>query len=124
MYLLQTVFREIQDKSSADQWMYVDTKNNQADDGSRGLRAGQLSKSKWIAGSEFLWKSEDEWRLPSKEMPELLKEDPEVKPATCMTSVVSPAWPGLVERLTYFSDWQRAKKAVALCQRYIRKLQL
>ena len=115
--------QEIQDKSSADQWTYVDTKNNPADDGSRGLRAGQLINSKWIKGPEFLWKNEDEWELSLKEIPELVNEDPEVKSASCMANIVSPASPDLVERLTYFSDWQRAKKAVVLCQRYIRKLQ-
>ena len=38
--------QEIQDKSSANQWMYVDTKNNPAEDGSRGLCAGQLNNPK------------------------------------------------------------------------------
>lgn len=32
-------------------------------------------------------------------------------------------WPSLVERIAYFSDWLHAKKAVALCLRYVRILQ-
>ena len=31
-------------------------------------------------------------------------------------------WPLLIERLIYFSDWLRAKKAVSLCHRFVTKL--
>ena len=100
----------------------VDTKRNPADEGSRGLRAGQLGTSKWITGPDFLRESVDEWETSSTEIPPLSNDDPEVKKATCMASGVSPVWPSLVERLEYFSNWQRARRAVALCRRYVRIL--
>nr|XP_054757161.1 uncharacterized protein LOC129263272 [Lytechinus pictus] len=49
----------IQEKSDTSQWRHVDTKSNPADDGSRGLHAGQLSR--WIQGPNFLLKQEEDW---------------------------------------------------------------
>ena len=46
--------QEIQDKSAARQWRYVDTKSNPADEASRGIRLNGLTKSKWILGPDFL----------------------------------------------------------------------
>lgn len=45
---------EIQDKSAARQWRYVDTKSNPADEASRGIRPNKLTKLKWILGPDFL----------------------------------------------------------------------
>ena len=114
--------QEIQERSSVEQWRYIDTERNPADDGSRGLHASQISGSKWITGPDFLWKPEDEWEVSSKDIRDLERYDPEVKKIVCMASEVSPVWPSLVERLSYFSDWLHAKKAVALCRRYVRIL--
>ena len=41
-----------------------------------------------------------------------------------LATEVSLSWPNLVDRLKYFSDWHRARKAVALCRRYLRNLKL
>ena len=46
--------QEIQDKSAARQWRYMDTKSNPADEASRGIRPNELTKSKWILGPDFL----------------------------------------------------------------------
>ena len=114
--------QEIQERSSVEQWRYIDTKRNPADDGSRGLHASQISGSKWITAPDFLWKPEDEWEVSSKDIRDLESDDPEVKKIVCMASEVTPVWPSLVERLSYFSDWLHANKAVALCRRYVRIL--
>ena len=115
--------QEIQEKSSVTQWRYVNTKSNPADDASRGLDAHEVRMSKWSCGPEFLWKDENEWPVSdSKEVEDLKCDDPEVKKIVTMTTSASPVWPSLVERLTYFSDWLHAKKAVALCRRFVNKL--
>ena len=47
----------IRDRTSPDQWNYVDTKDNPADDASRGLGAQELIRSnRWWNGPSFLWK--------------------------------------------------------------------
>ena len=53
--------QQIQESSSVDQRMYVDTKQNPADEGSRGLQPNQLASSKWINGPDFLWKDKVDW---------------------------------------------------------------
>ena len=89
--------QEIQERSSVEHWRYIDTKRNPADDGSRGLRASQISGSKWITGPDFLWRNEDEWEVPSKDIRGLESDDPEVKGIVCLVSEVAPVWPSLVE---------------------------
>lgn len=117
--------QEIQDKTSISQWRYVDTKTNPADEASRGLRVRELAQSKWIQGPDFLWKPETEWGVTLTQSvgdAELLSGDPEVKKVVSLATAVTPSWPTMVDRLTYFSDWHRAKKAIAICRRYTRLL--
>lgn len=114
--------QEIQEKSSVKQWKYVDTKSNPADEASRGVRPRDLSKSKWITGPDFLWKDKAEWEIPQTEaFGPPLEDDPEVKKVVLATEVL-PSWPTVEERMEYFPDWYRARKAVALCLRYLQKL--
>ena len=49
------------------------------------------------------------------------KQDPEVKRSVTMATVAAPEVP-FADRMEYFSDWFRAKKSVALCLHYLRKL--
>lgn len=116
--------QEIQDRTCVKQWRYVDTKSNPADDASRGLCASELPLSKWSQGPAFLWQNESEWVVkgPPSNVQELSCEDPEVRKIVPLATNTSPLLSSLVERMSYFSDWMRAKKAVALCRRYVRIL--
>ncbi|XP_068690710.1 uncharacterized protein [Montipora foliosa] len=69
----------IHDGSSPDQWRYVDSRSNPADDASRGLTAEQLIHNKRrLHGPEFLWKSDECW--PSLvTVPNMPDNHPEVK---------------------------------------------
>ena len=49
------------DSTHRSQWRYVDTKQNTADEVSRGMKADELRDSCWILGPEMLWKKESEW---------------------------------------------------------------
>ena len=52
----------IHEVTSPPQWKHVDTKQNLADNASRGLSAEALLKdTRRIRGPDFLWKSEDAW---------------------------------------------------------------
>ena len=110
--------QEIQDKTLIKQWRYVDTKTNPADEASRGLRARELAQSNWIQGPDFLCKPETEWDATLKQPvrdAKLLDDDIEVKKIMSLATAVTPS-------LTYFSDWQRANKAITICHRYVRLL--
>ena len=57
--------QQIRDHTSLKQWLYIDTKNNHADDASRGLSAKSLvERKRWINGPAFLWDNEDSWKTP------------------------------------------------------------
>ena len=109
--------QEIQEKSSVKQWRYIATKSNPADNASRGVRPKDLSKSKWIKGPDFLWKEDAVWETSMETISDysVSQNDPEVKKAVYLATEVSPSLSSTVARLEYFSEWHRAKKAVALC---------
>ncbi len=57
--------QQILNESKPEQWHYVETGSNPADDCSRGLRAEQLLTSpRWAQGPDFLWRSKAEWPKP------------------------------------------------------------
>ena len=117
--------QQIRERTQPTQWKHVDGHQNPADDASRGLSPKNLGKtSRWIQGPEFLWTHHDSWENfgESEEPLALSTEDKEVRKTTTLTSSSHESFPDLLERLKYFSDWFRAKRAVANCIRYIRKL--
>ena len=89
----------------------------------------ELLHSRWINGPAFLWKNEDQWPIKqdhSEGTFDLQNNDPEVKKHVTMVTTqivkVDSEKTSLCERVKYFSDWYRAKRAIALCIRYIRSL--
>ena len=113
--------QEIRNKSSVKQWKFVNSKVNPADDATRGLCATEFIKSKWSQGPAFLWKDEIEWEVEESDQFVTSADDPEIKKVVSMVTNKTSDW-SIVERLKYFSDWLRAKRAVALCLRYMHKL--
>ena len=103
---------------------HVETKPNLADDASRGITAEELvESSRLISGPKFLWKPEGLLPQPSEDQ-DLINPpagDAEVKRMT--THAIHMQEPlNLSERLKSFSDWRRARKAVALCLRFKQRL--
>ena len=114
--------QQIRDHTSLEQWLYIDTKNNPADDASRGLSAKSLvERKRWINGPAFLWNNEDSWKTPDLEhnMIKLAPDDKEVKKVSIFATAVKEEPISLLQRLEYFSDWFRAKRAIAVCRRYL-----
>ena len=113
--------QEICDHASPDQWRYVDTKENPANDASRGLGVNELTRNnRWRNGPNFLWQP-----LPDQPNidPQLSPDDPEVRKITALTTK-SSEHPTLLDCLEYFSDWYRAKRAIAVCLLVIQKMKL
>ena len=68
----------IRENADPKQWFYVPTKENPADDSSRGLKDVHSEKTKrWFEGPGFLWKSESEW--PTQVSVDVDDKDPGVK---------------------------------------------
>ena len=116
----------IQDTTSIEQWKYVDTKLNPADHASRGLGAVDFLNSSWTNGPDFLWKDESRWSSSNQkdvqETNQLSDHDPEVKRATALVSSAVQMKMCLEDRLRSFSDWYRAKRAIALCFLFVNKV--
>ena len=54
----------IKENLNIKQWKFISSKDNPADDGSRGLDATKFNKvSHWFNGPAFLWKPESEWTM-------------------------------------------------------------
>ena len=111
--------QEIRDQTSPSQWRRVKTKCNPADDASRGVTAKELVKSsRWISGPEFLQMPEDQWPKPLEDQDLVsLSNDLEVKKVTSYATSTHEPW-NLVESLSYFSDWHKACRAIAICLHY------
>ena len=71
--------QQIHENTSINQWAYVPTSDNPADDASRGLDAVKQSPdSRWFNGPSFLWKTEDLWPEFNQDGADI-EHDPEVK---------------------------------------------
>ena len=80
----------IRNLSDPSQWKYVDTKENPADDASRGLDAQALSEQqRWLRGPRFLWQPEKDWPTQPSSLGEISNEDPEIKRQVnaCVTTI-------------------------------------
>ncbi|XP_068742033.1 uncharacterized protein [Montipora capricornis] len=75
----------IRDQTSPDQWRYVESGSNPADEGSRGVNAKEfIRKSQWIRGPEFLWQTEDHWPRQGSYENEIQESSPEVRKVTTL----------------------------------------
>lgn len=106
----------IHNLSKVNQWRFVDSRQNPADDASRGMSIERfLSSKRWLQGPEFLEKSKAQWPRIPEELGSVLSDDPEVRKEVIITSIVT----GVAERtptnqlLEYHSSWNSLKRAVA-----------
>ena len=109
----------IHDGSDPNQWHYVATKENPADDASRGLSANDfLTSKRWILGPEFLWKQADLWPTCDENISVVADDDVEVK-RLVHTHSVEISNNGMSSRIfSRFSSWFKLKKAVAWLLRF------
>ncbi|MCG7865422.1 MAG: hypothetical protein JAY74_03510 [Candidatus Thiodiazotropha taylori] len=113
--------QQIREHTNFTQWSYVTSAENPADIASRGLCANELAtNSTWLKGPDFLWKSDVSVTVP--EGIDIEHDDPELKRGQSFAVSAKLATGSMLERLKYFSDWHRAKRAVALCLMFKRKL--
>ena len=93
----------IRDQTSLDQWRYVESEANPADEGSRGVKAKDIiRKTQWIRGSEFLWQTEDNWPRRGSYENEIQESSPEVREVTANTTVIQQ-YGSILSRFERFS---------------------
>ena len=103
---------EIRGRTEVQNWHYIPTAENPADDTSRGTSPAELSDPRWLTGPAFLKQPPEKWpALPYLDPVE--SEDPEVKsPPVCLATVAEVDEP-LERLLRYYSDWTQMRRAVA-----------
>ena len=90
----------IHEGSRQDQWYYVNTGSNPADDASGGLSAEELiHKTRWINGPPFLWEVEDCWPRQPDVPVKIREDDPEVKKERKAFSVASTVEADFLNRM-------------------------
>lgn len=115
--------------SEPSQWNYVNTDSNPADATSRGLTASELVSSEmWWRGPEFL-SSAGPLPFPQGHQQPTIDvddDDPEVrkeKVQVLRTAATEASKKfSLIDRISHISDWNRAKRAVALCLKLKEKM--
>ena len=120
---------EIERYSCTENWRYVPSELNPADEVSRGVTVKHFIKSSvWICGPEFLGKSCKEWPEQLKKLSELAEDfplfDQRVESAAILLSVASGKSETLpAEQLIgYFCSLHRLKRAVVWWRRYFQYL--
>ena len=88
--LIANRVQDIQDKTSIEQWKYIEPKLNPADEASRGMKAQELLDSRWITGPAFMREKENQWPTSNREDTqaslELNEDDPEVEKSVAMAT--------------------------------------
>lgn len=111
----------IREATAVSQWRYVDTKQNPADEASRGVTAEYLlTRSRWIYGPDFLFKSEREWPINIVDSVSITGDDPEARGEATVSTVVIKDAPNATNTvlsqdgqnatnrlIAYFSSWRR-----------------
>lgn len=117
--------QQIRDLSDSHLWHHVTSKTNPSDIASRGIEATRFfSDPTWLFGPSFLWENtnivqENDYCLDEETSLELRKE---MRKATTFNTTVLSAPIFDVDRLQHLSSWFRAKRAVANCILWKRKL--
>lgn len=113
----------IRSLSNVCQWRHVGFKLNPADAASRGVKVSAFLKSPtWIAGPNFLRKTECEWPARMGEASLHLHADPEVREEVLSFAAQAEEVCPTTKLLTYFSSWTRLKRAVAWIMKLKEKL--
>ena len=115
----------IHDGSKKQQWRYVPSNDNPADQVTRG---GRCDTATWSRGPEFLWKTPEHWPQ-HPDVGEVPVGDPEVKAQKVRSSAVRTAKETSERELApvqklikHYSTWTRLRRAVAWIRRVLQFL--
>ena len=113
--------QQIKEKTVVQQWRYVPTKENPADDASRDLNAArENSSSRWFQGPRFLWQEDKIWEKQTVNE-ELSEDDPEIKKDIKVCAIIKDK--GIIDHLSEkVSSWFKMKRTIAIALCYKKRL--
>ena len=110
--------QQIRELSNVKEWNYIPTDLNPADDASRGMSLENIDNNcRWFKGPDFLYKHKfPQFGIKHTDLDE---SDPEVK-VKCYFATSESNCDNfhLLESMSKFSSWYRAKRAVANCHKF------
>ena len=109
----------IHDCTDPSQWRHVSSNDNPPGDyASRGLTANELRNSNWFLGPPFLW--EQEITIKEDITCGIRIGDPELRKVRPLATKTSERF-SLLNRLSRFSDWTKAIRAIARLRRLVQR---
>ena len=111
----------IKENSNIKQWKYISSKDNPADDGSRGLDATKVNKvTCWFNEPAFLGKPESEWTISAEFQP---PNDPEVRKEVTVNAIGIENYNilDMVEK-KIISSWIKMRKTLTYVKKFICRL--
>ncbi|XP_048580423.1 uncharacterized protein LOC116604791 [Nematostella vectensis] len=110
----------IRSMTSPDQWYYIESALNPADQATRGLKAGALMTSTWIKGPDFL--NQGEYVTTKEDNETLAPNDPEVRKEVKATKTAKTHKTGLgADRFKRFSSFESLQRALAIVIAFVRR---
>ena len=105
----------ILEHSKLNQWKYVPSSDNPADDASRGLSIKKYLKNRrWLEGPLFLYQQKESW--PAQTVVSVKEENLELKGVKVNTTKVSEDFLSHILKLT--SRWYRLKRIIATVMKW------
>ncbi|XP_053663492.1 uncharacterized protein LOC128712627 [Anopheles marshallii] len=106
---------ELSEITDANEWRWLSTKVNVADDGTKWQGDPDLtSSSRWFRGPEFLWEVEENWPIN--------KDDPGESSEELRKSLLHHAIVRNVVDFARFSRWKKLLRTVGFVHRYVGNL--
>ncbi|XP_070567315.1 uncharacterized protein [Ptychodera flava] len=114
----------IREGSEPSSWAYINSKDNPADECSRGQTIDAfLDNKRWLQGPDFLWTAQSKWSRDGNIDGQLDPGDPEVKKnAKALTVEASESQDFIQGLIEHYSSWYRLRRSVAWIQRFIKEL--
>ena len=113
----------IREPSLPNQWRYLETAINPADDASRGVTIDAITGNiSWFKGLAFLWQSEEHWPKPLDMSGQFIEEILPQERTAALTTLTKTVNEGITKCFNHFSSWLQLKKCVAWILRYKSRL--
>ena len=103
---------EIRETTNAEEWRHVPTRENPADDASRGVPVSSLMESRWLHGPEFLRLPPERWPT-SPTLRSVSEDDPEIKEAVTFTTQAVIAQSPVDKLIAGISNWIQLVRTMA-----------
>ena len=104
----------IRDNTDIEEWHYISTHDNPADDASRGLDSKNFGRIKrWFSNPEFLWSCKETWLGGDNTVRQITHNDPELKNGVRVNLArINDDVISRLESLTL--NWMKMKRVMAM----------